>query len=72
MPGESKIAEGNAGDGRTIPEEDYRTGGRYVFGMLGRLRIAGDRVTGGGATFVVKEMEVGRIRMLVIEVVAGA
>ena len=72
VPGDSNISEVNAEYGLTIPEEDYTTVGGYVFGMLGRLPIAGDRVTGGGATFVVKEMEGRRIRMLVIEVVAGA
>ena len=43
--------------GLTVPEEDYTTVGGYVFGVLGRLPVVGDRVTGGGATFVVRAMD---------------
>ena len=72
VPGDSNISEVNAEFGLTIPEEDYTTVGGFVFGMLGRLPVAGDRVTGGGASFLVKEMEGRRIRVLAIEVLPGA
>jgi putative hemolysin len=69
VPGDSNISEVNAEFGTTIPSEDYTTVGGYVFGLLGRLPVAGDRVTGGGAHFIVREMEGRRIRVLSIEVV---
>jgi magnesium and cobalt exporter, CNNM family len=50
-----------------VPEEDYTTPGGYVFGVLGRLPVVGDRVTGGGAMFVVRAMEGRRIETLALE-----
>ena len=67
VPGDANISEINAELGLTIPEEDYTTVGGYVFGLLGRLPVAGDRVTGGGASFLVKEMDGRRIKLLAIE-----
>jgi CBS domain containing-hemolysin-like protein len=51
----------------SVPEEDYTTLGGYVFGVLGRLPVVGDRVTGGGAMFVVRAMEGRRIETLALE-----
>ena len=67
VPGDANISEINAELGLTIPEEDYTTVGGYVFGVLGRLPVAGDRVTGGGASYLVKEMDGRRIKLLAIE-----
>jgi Mg2+/Co2+ transporter CorC len=42
-----------------------------VFGALGRLPVAGDRVTAHGATFTVKELEGRRIETLAVKVVGA-
>ena len=68
LPGESHIGEVNDRFGLTVPEADYTTIGGFVFGALGRLPRPGDRVTGGGASFVVKAMEGRRIRTLAMEI----
>lgn len=70
VPGDANISELNAELDLTIPEEDYTTVGGFVFGMLGRLPVAGDRVTGGGAHFTVREMDGRRIRTLSVETLA--
>lgn len=67
LPGDANIAEVNAEFELAIPEEDYTTVGGYVFGALGRLPVAGDRVVGGGASFTVKAMEGRRVRTLAME-----
>ncbi len=69
VPGDANISEVNAEFSLTIPDEDYTTVGGFVFGMLGRLPVAGDRVTGGGAHFTVREMDGRRIKLLTLEVV---
>ncbi len=68
VPGDSSISEVNAELDLVIPEEDYTTVGGFVFGVLGRLPVVGDRVTAAGATFTVREMDGRRIRVLSIEV----
>jgi len=50
----------------TVPDEEYSTIGGFVFGTLGRLPVAGDRVVAGGAHFAVKSMDGRRIGELVI------
>ncbi|HEX4933993.1 MAG TPA: transporter associated domain-containing protein, partial [Gemmatimonadaceae bacterium] len=72
VPGDANISEVNAELGLTIPEEDYTTVGGFVFGLLGRLPVVGDRVSGGGAWFTVREMDGRRIKLLSIEVLPGA
>ena len=67
VEGAMTIREANETYGLTIPEEDYTTVGGYVFGVLGRLPVVGDRVTGGGATFVVRGMDGRRIETLAVE-----
>ncbi|MDH5235590.1 MAG: hemolysin family protein [Gemmatimonadota bacterium] len=67
VPGEAHIGEVNEELGLTIPEEDYTTVGGFVFGLLGRLPVVGDRVNGGGAQFTVREMDGRRIKLLSIE-----
>ncbi len=72
VPGDANISEVNAELDLAIPEEDYTTIGGFVFGLLGRLPVAGDRVTGGGAAFTVREMDGRRIRTLSIELLRDA
>ncbi len=67
VEGAMTIREANETYGLTIPEEDYTTVGGYVFGVLGRLPVVGDRVTGGGATFIVRAMDGRRIETLAVE-----
>ena len=54
VAGSTNIGELNSRYELTVPEEDYTTIGGYVFGALGRLPALGDRVSAGGATFVVR------------------
>lgn len=67
VEGATNVREVNETYGLTVPEDDYTTLGGYVFGVLGRLPIVGDRVAGGGAMFVVKGMDGRRIEMLAVE-----
>src|SRR4029077_12534657 len=62
VPGSTHIGELNEHFSLTIPDVDYTTIGGYVFGMLGRLPVVGDRVIAGGAIFNVREMD-GRRRV---------
>ncbi len=64
IPGSTNIADLNERFGLSVPDEDYSTVGGYVFGVLGRLPVVGDRVTAGGAIFTVREMEGRRIETL--------
>jgi CBS domain containing-hemolysin-like protein len=67
IPGSTNIADLNERFGLDVPEEDYTTIGGYVFGVLGRLPVLGDRVTAGGAVFTVREMEGRRIETLAVD-----
>lgn len=64
LPGETHVTAVNDQYGLTVADEDYTTIGGFVFGVLGRLPAVGDRVTAGGATFIVREMAGRRIKML--------
>ena len=64
LPGETHVAEVNEQYGLELSDEDYTTIGGYVFGALGRLPVVGDRVAAGGATFLVREMDARRIKLL--------
>jgi len=67
IAGDTNIGELNAELDLTIPEEDFTTVGGYVFGLLGRLPVVGDRASGGGAQFTVHEMDGRRITKLAVE-----
>ena len=67
VPGSTNIADLNARFGLDVPDEDYTTIGGFVFGVLGRLPVVGDRVTAGGAVFTVREMEGRRIETLAVD-----
>ncbi len=66
VAGDTHIGEINELHGLDVPEEDYTTIGGYVFGALGRLPTAGDRVRTGVTTFVVRKMDGRRIDTLAI------
>jgi CBS domain containing-hemolysin-like protein len=67
VPGSTHIGELNEHFTLTIPDVDYTTIGGYVFGMLGRLPVVGDRVIAGGAIFTVREMDGRRIESLSVD-----
>jgi putative hemolysin len=67
VPGSTHIGELNEHFALTVPDEDYNTIGGYVFGVLGRLPMIGDRVIAGGAIFTVREMEGRRIESLSVD-----
>jgi CBS domain containing-hemolysin-like protein len=67
VPGSTHIGELNEHFGLSVPDEDYNTIGGYVFGVLGRLPVIGDRVIAGGAIFTVREMEGRRIESLSVD-----
>jgi CBS domain containing-hemolysin-like protein len=67
VPGSTHIGELNEHFSLTIPDEDYTTIGGYVFGVLGRLPVVGDRVIAGGAIFTVREMDGRRIESLSVD-----
>src|SRR5688572_15875688 len=67
VPGSTHIGELNEHFGLSVPEVDYHTIGGYVFGVLGRLPVVGDRVIAGGAIFTVREMEGRRIESLSVD-----
>ena len=67
VPGSTHIGELNEHFGLTVPDEDYTTIGGYVFGVLGRLPVVGDRVIAGGAIFTVREMDGRRIETLAVD-----
>ncbi|MBA4071437.1 MAG: HlyC/CorC family transporter [Gemmatimonas sp.] len=64
VPGQAEIGDVNEQYELLVPEEDYTTVGGFVFGLLGRLPQVGDRVSGGGATWTVREMDGRRIAIL--------
>jgi CBS domain containing-hemolysin-like protein len=67
VPGSTHIGELNEHFSLEVPEEDYTTIGGYVFGVLGRLPVVGDRVIAGGAIFTVREMDGRRIESLSVD-----
>jgi CBS domain containing-hemolysin-like protein len=67
VPGNTNISELNERFGLDVSTEDYTTIGGYIFGALGRLPIVGDRVTAGGAVFVVREMDGRRVDLLSVD-----
>lgn len=67
VPGSTHITDLNERFALEVPDEDYTTIGGYVFGMLGRLPVLGDRITAGGAIFTVREMDGRRIESLAVD-----
>ena len=67
VPGSTHIADLNEHFSLSVPDEDYTTIGGYVFGVLGRLPVIGDRIVAGGAIFTVREMDGRRIESLSVD-----
>ena len=67
VPGSTHIGELNEHFALSVPDEDYTTIGGYVFGVLGRLPVVGDRIIAGGAIFIVREMDGRRIETLAVD-----
>ncbi len=67
VPGGTNINELNERFGLDVPDEDYTTIGGFVFGALGRMPVVGDRVTAGGAVFVVRGMDGRRVESLSVD-----
>jgi CBS domain containing-hemolysin-like protein len=67
IPGSAEISEINKTYGLQLDDTDYTTIGGVVFGELGRLPKAGDRVELPGATFEVVEMEGRRVGKVKVE-----
>jgi CBS domain containing-hemolysin-like protein len=59
--GSQTLAEVNARCGLTLASEDYSTLGGYLFGKLGRLPKAGDRVPVDGGVFEITAMDGRRV-----------
>jgi CBS domain containing-hemolysin-like protein len=67
LPGGAEISEVNRNFGLRLDDTDYTTIGGLLFGTLGRLPRAGDRVEISGTTFEVVEVagrRVARVRIL--------
>jgi putative hemolysin len=64
--GATSIGDVNERLGLAVPDVDYTTIGGFVFGALGRLPAAGDRITAGGAHFAIRSMDGRRIGELTI------
>ena len=67
ISGSSNIGELNERFGLDVPDEDAKTIGGFVFGILGRLPQIGDRVIAGGAIFTVKAMDGRKIDLLAVD-----
>ena len=67
VSGSSNIGELNERFGLDVPDEDAKTIGGFVFGILGRLPQIGDRVIAGGAIFTVKSMDGRKIDLLAVD-----
>ena len=73
IDGGAALSEVNERYGLSLPEGDYDTIGGYVFGVLGRVPVAGDRVEGlggAGAQFLVVE-ETEERRILRVRLTSG-
>ena len=64
VAGNAEIGDVNAQYKLSIPEDDFTTVGGFVFGLFGRLPQVGDRVSGAGASWTVREMDGRRIAVL--------
>ena len=67
VPGGTNVGELNDRFGLSLPVGAYATVGGYVFGMLGRVPVVGDRVAGGGAVFTVREMDGRRVEAVAVD-----
>lgn len=66
LSGKVDIADLNERYGLNIPEEDFKTVGGFVFGLLGRQPEEGDEVSFEDLTFVVVELDGSRIQTVTL------
>jgi CBS domain containing-hemolysin-like protein len=74
IDGATPLTDVNSEFGLTLDDREYTTIGGYLFGQLGRLPRAGDRITVGSDVFEIVEMEgrrVKAVRLLQAEKVDG-
>jgi len=64
LDGAMPITEFNAEYDEAVDDADYTTLGGYVFGQIGRLPKLGDRITVGGHTLEVAEMDGRRVKTI--------
>jgi CBS domain containing-hemolysin-like protein len=64
LDGGMPISDFNNEYGTELDDADYNTIGGYIFGQLGRLPRAGDRVAAGHYTLEVTEMEGRRVKTI--------
>jgi CBS domain containing-hemolysin-like protein len=69
VSGDLNIGELNERLGLAVAENEFATIGGYIFGTLGRVPRVGDRVTAGGATFVVRSVEGRRAEQIAVKAV---
>jgi CBS domain containing-hemolysin-like protein len=62
LDGSLAISDFNAEHELQLDDTDYTTLGGFLFGQLGRLPRAGDRITVGGDAFEIVEMEGRRVK----------
>ena len=67
LPGNTHIGELNDRFGLSVPDTEHTTIGGVIFGALGRLPVVGDRVSSGGALFVVSAMDGRRIETVAVD-----
>ena len=68
LDGSLPISDFNTEYGGTLDDTDYTTIGGYIFGQLGRLPRAGDRVTVSPFTFELMEMDGRRVKTIRLHV----
>ena len=67
IPGTTHIGEMNERFGLDVSDEECTTLGGFIFGTLGRVPSAGDRVSAGGAVFTVRTMDGRRVDMVAVD-----
>jgi len=67
VTGGTNIRELNDRFSLSVSDENSTTIGGFVFAMLGRLPLAGDRVIAGGAIFTVRAMDGRRVDSLAVD-----
>ncbi len=70
LDGALSLYDFNADQDRKLDDTDYTTLGGYLFGQLGRLPRAGDRITVGQDIFEIMEMDGRRVKT--VRYLAGA
>ncbi len=67
VQGTTHIADLNERFALDVPDDEYTSIGGFIFGTLGRLPTAGDRISAGGAIFTVRSMDGRRIDTIALD-----